>query len=101
MAQESAAGTMPCRPRVGDVRLEHVQEMSSAEVKCLLNDCAWRKVNKVWAEELTDWPKLCVLKELVGRGFKARCVGVRWKKMRRVLTKLREGTAELQVEMGR
>ena len=50
---------------------------------------------------MTDRPKLCVLKELVGRGFKARCVGVRRKKMRRVLTKLRGGTEELQVEMGR
>ena len=67
----------------------------------MLNDCAWREVNKLWAEELTDRPKLCVLKELVGRGFKARCVGVRRKKMRRVLTKLRGGTEELQVEMGR
>ena len=67
----------------------------------MLNDCAWRQVNRLWAEELPDWQKLSVLQELVGRGFKARCVGVRWKKMRRVLTKLRGGTAELQVEMGR
>ena len=59
-----------CRVSVGEVRLENVKEMSSAEVKCMLNDCAWREVNKLWAEELTDWPKLCVLKELVGRGFK-------------------------------
>ena len=35
MAEKSAAGTMLYRPEVGDVRLEHVQEMSSAEVKCL------------------------------------------------------------------
>ena len=75
--------------------------MSSAEVKCMLNDCAWREVNNLWAKELKDRPKLCVLKELVVRGFKARCVGVKSKKMRRVLTKLRGGTAELQVEMGR
>ena len=67
----------------------------------MLNDCAWREVTKLWAETLTDQPKLCVLKELVGRGFKARCVGVRRKKMRRVLMKLGVGTAELQVEMGR
>ena len=56
------------------MRLENVRKMSSAEVKCMLNDCAWREVNKLRAEELTDRPKLCVLKELVGRGFKARCV---------------------------
>ena len=52
-------------------------------------------------QEVTDCPKLCVLKELMRRAFKARCVGVSRKKMRRVLTKLRGGTAELQVEMGR
>ena len=85
----------------GEVRRDNVKEMSSAEVKSMLNDCAWREVNKLWAEELKDQPKLCVLKELVGRGFKVRCMGVRRKKMRRVLTKLRGGTAELQVEMGR
>ena len=57
------------------MRLEIVKEMSSSEVKCMLNNCAWREVNKLWAEELTDLPKLFVLKELVGRGFKIRCVG--------------------------
>ena len=50
----------------GDARLENVKEMSSVEVKCVLNDCAWREINKLWAEELTDWSKLCVLKDLVG-----------------------------------
>ena len=74
------------------MRLDNVKEMSRAEMKSMLNDCAWREVNKLWAEELTDLPKLCVLKEPVGRGFKARCVGVRRKKMRRVLTKLRRGS---------
>ena len=40
------------------------------------------------SEELKEQPKLCVLKELVSRGFEARCVGVRRKKIRRILTKL-------------
>ena len=35
------------------------------------------------------------------RGYKARCARVRRTKMRKVLTKPRGGTAELQVEMGR
>ena len=50
---------------------------------------------------MEQWPKLRVLKELVRGGFEARCVGVRRKKIRRILTKLRGGTAELQVEVGR
>ena len=41
-----------------------------------------------WAEVLEEWPKLCVLKELVRGGFEARSVGVRRKKIRRILTKL-------------
>ena len=41
----------------------------------MLNDCAWREVNKLWTEKLTDRPKLCELKELVGRRFKPRCWG--------------------------
>ena len=44
----------------------------------------------MWVEELEERPKLCVLKELVSGGFEARSVGVRRKKMRRILTKLRE-----------
>ena len=73
----------------GDVRLDNVKGMSNAELKYMLKDCAWREVTKLWAEELEEWPKLRVLKELVGRGFDARCVGVRRKKMREVLAKLR------------
>ena len=47
-----------------------------------------------WAEELEERPKLGVLKELVSGGFGARSVGVRRKKMRRILTKLRGGVQQ-------
>ena len=52
----------------------------------MLKNCAWREVT---AEELEERPKLCVLKELVRGGFEARCVGVKRKQIRRILTKLR------------
>ena len=58
-------------------------------------------MTKLWAEELEERPKLCVLKELVSGGFEVRCVGVRRKKIRRVLTQLSGGIADLQVEVGR
>ena len=58
----------------GDVKLDNVKGMSNAEVK-YIKDCAWREVTKLWAEELEERPKLHVLKELVGRGFDASCVG--------------------------
>ena len=55
----------------------------------MLQNCAWREVTNMWAEELEERPKLCVLKELVRGEFEARCVGVKIKKIRRILTKLR------------
>ena len=42
-----------------------------------------------------------MLKELVSGVFKARCMGVRRKNVRRILNKLWGCTAELQVEVGR
>ena len=45
-------------------------------------------MTKLWVE-LEERSKLCVLKELVSGGFEARCVGVRRKKMRRILRKLK------------
>ena len=39
--------------------------------------------------ELEERPKLCVLKELVSVGFEATCVGVRRKKIRKILSKVR------------
>ena len=47
----------------------------------------------MWAEleersKLCVLKELCVLKDLVSVGFEARSVGVRRKKMRRILTKL-------------
>ena len=53
-------------------------------------DCV-RIVNNLWtAEEVMDQPKLCVLKELMGRVIETRCVEV-MRKMRGVLTKLGGG----------
>ena len=57
-------------------------------MKYILKNCVWREVTTTWAEVLEEWPKLCVLKELVRGGFEARSVGVRRKKIRRILTKL-------------
>ena len=72
--------------RWGDVRLDSVKGMSN--VKYMLQNCAWREVTNLWAEELEERQKLGVLNELVRGGFEARCVGVRRKKIKRTLTKL-------------
>ena len=73
------------------MRLDSVKSMSNAEVKHMLKNCTWREVTTMLAEELEEQPRLCVLKQLVRGGFEARCVGVRRKKIRRILTKLRGG----------
>ena len=71
----------------GNVRLDSMKGMSNAEVKYMLKNCVWRQVTTMWVEELEEQPKLCVLKELVRGGFEARYVGVRRKKIRRILMK--------------
>ena len=65
------------------MRLDGLKGMSNAEVKHMIKNCAWREVTTMWAEKLEERPKL------VSGGFGARSVGVRRKKMRRILTKLR------------
>ena len=66
-----------------------LNSVSNAEVKYMLKNCAWREVTKMQEEELEEQPKLCMLKNL-GRGeSETRSVGVRRKKLRRILTKLR------------
>ena len=53
----------------------------------------------MWAEELEERPKLCMVKELDSGGLEATCVGVRRKKIRKT-DGGKGGTAELQVEVG-
>ena len=60
-----------------DVRLDSLKSMSNAKVKYMLKIVH----GGMWVEELEEWPKLCVLKELVSGGFEARSVGVRRKKI--------------------
>ena len=69
------------------MRLDGLKGMPNAKVKHMIKNCAWREVTTTW-EEIEKRSKLGVLKELVSGGFGARSVGVRRKKMRRILTKL-------------
>ena len=71
-----------------------------SEVGQRLKDCAWRAVKKGWVTEAQEGSKLSVLQNLV-EGGKARCVQVERNGLRRILSKVRGGTAELPVETGR
>ena len=38
--------------------------MSNAEVKYMLKNYVWREVNKMWAEESEEQPKICLEEDL-------------------------------------
>ena len=61
----------------------------------------WREVKRGWKAEARERSKLEVLRGLLAIDGKARCVDVNCKRRRRVLAKLRGGTAALRIETGR
>ena len=71
------------------------------EVKQLLKDTVWRRVKAAWREKAKGSSKLEVTGKLMDNECKARCVGMDCKRRRRMMAKLRGGTAELGVEIGR
>ena len=71
------------------------------EVKQLLKDTAWRRVKAAWREKAERSSKLEMTRKLMDNECKARCVGMDCKRRRRMMAKLRGGTAELGIEIGR
>ena len=61
----------------------------------------WRRVRKVWSQELENKPKLSMLKKIAEYEEESSCASVKMKSERRVLIKLRGGTAPFQMETGR
>ena len=80
---------------------EAVSGLTLKEVKQVLKDIAWREVREVWREAARERPKLEVIGSLMDAECKARCVEIECKMQRRMMVKLRGGTAELRVETGR
>ena len=62
-------------------------------------DCSvWRAVKARWEADLEKKPKLKVMREISKGDMSHRCVDVGKERLRRMLTKLRGGTAELKEE---
>ena len=80
---------------------EAMSGLTLKEVKQVLKDIAWREVREVWREAARERPKLEVIGSLMDAECKARCVEIECKMQRRMMVKLRGGTAELRVETGR
>ena len=70
-------------------------------MKHILKCTAWRRAREGWREEVRARPKLEVMGRLMDCKCEARCVEVDCKRQRRVLMKLRDGTAELRIKTGR
>ena len=80
----------------------HTQNLSETELRGMLESIAWRKVQEKWREELERKPKLSTMQTIIMEcGEESRCAGIKMKNERRMILKLRGGTAPLQVEMGR
>ena len=71
------------------------------EMAQMLRDGIWRAVKEIWAAQAKQQSKLNVVRETMKSQFKTRCVDIGCKRIQSVLTKLRGGTVELRVEMGR
>ena len=84
-----------------EVGVEDLRRMSLMEIGHMLRDIAWREVKKGWEADAQERSKLKVLQGLLASGGKARCMDVNCKRRRRVLAKLRGGTAALMIETGR
>ena len=84
-----------------DVSMEGVRDLSNTEVKEMLESIAWRKAREEWGREMEMKPKLIMLKKITNLEEWADCVGLRWRADRRMMIKLRGGTAPFQIETGR
>ena len=82
------------------MRVEALSRLSLSEVRQMLRDVAWREVIDSWREEAGSRSKLVEVRKLIEKECQARRVEVKCRRTR-ILTKLRDGTAGLEVETGR
>ena len=75
--------------------MQALRGLSLSEVKHMLKCMAWRRAREAWREEAKVRPKLEVMERLMDGRCEARCVEVDCKRQRRMLMKLRGGTAEV------
>ena len=76
-----------------DVNVEAIKELSDVEVREVLEAITWRKVRKEWDQEMKTKPKLEMLKRIVRLGEWSECARVGRRADRRLMMKLRGGTA--------
>ena len=72
--------------------------MPETELKGMLESVAWWTVMEEWSMDLEKKPKLLMIRRMAEYGEESPCVAVKSKRERRVMVKLRRGTAAFQME---
>ena len=81
------------------VGAKEVHDLSSGEIKAMLETCAKRMIEDEWACELSTRSKLTILRLLKEKGSESQCLDVASKSQGQVMM-FRGGTAPLMIESG-
>ena len=82
------------------VGAEEVHDLSSGEIKAMLETCAKRMIEDEWACELTTKSKLAILQLLKEKGSESRCLDVASKNQGQMMMMMRGRTVPLMIESG-
>ena len=83
-----------------DVSDEMIRELSQSEVNDMLLSVAWRNVRGEWKKEMHEKPKLSMMERIAECRIESSCAVLESKDERRMMLKLRGGTAALKWEGG-
>ena len=81
--------------------MKDVRGLSNTEVKEMLESIAWRKTQEEWGRKMEMKPKLTMLRRITNLDEWSDCAELRQRADRRMMIKLRGGTAAFQIEKGR
>ena len=84
-----------------DVSGGMIRRLSQSEVNDMLLSVAWRNVREEWKKEMHEKPKSPMMELIAECGVESNCAVLKSKAVRRMILKLRGGTAAFQNEMGR
>ena len=78
-----------------------IKGLTDAEIGDMLTSVAARKVRSMLMKELEERPKLGMMKKIAALELESSCAVLKGKRDRRMIIKLRGGTAAFQIEVGR
>ena len=78
-----------------------IKGLTDTEIGDMLSSVAWRKVRSMLIKELEERPKLGMMKEIAALELESSCAVLKRKRDRRMMIKLRGGTAAFKIELGR